>query len=390
MRVSEVPWVRDHVVQGSIVYPGSGYVCLAIEATNQLAKAEGHQDNISGFRLRDVDFMSALAIPDSADGVEIRTTVRPVPQRELGLRGWRRFEVSTATPENWWALHAQGLITVELQSKDGDAEEGNQTSGGLRPLSAYTCHKDPREMFAHLRARGVHHGPLFQNTTKILQDGRELRSISDVTIQYESVADTDPVAAARDSVLHPITLDAVVVSFFSALPGVGALAEDPRLPRTIEAMWVLSRISREAGHALRCDTSLSHDNPQSGRADVTVVDGQTGVTVLEIQGLACTSMGRSSGAMACQDAANGTQAKDWKQGVCSKVEWAADLSLQQPPALAQIKEELAVEVGVSEAAVTAVVSSLSGAIVYYAEEALKSVTADDVDQLKDQQLHLVE
>ncbi|KAK4064095.1 uncharacterized protein Triagg1_9251 [Trichoderma aggressivum f. europaeum] len=370
---------------GSIVYPGSGYVCLAIEAANQLAKAEGHQDNISGFRLRDVDFMSALVIPDSAEVVEILTKLRPVPERELGLRGWRRFEVSTVTPENQWTLHAQGLVTVELQSKDGDEEDGNQTSGGLRPLSAYTRHKDPRDMFAHLRARGVYHGPLFQNTTKIVQDGREPRSITDVTVRYESAADTDPVAAARESVLHPITLDAVVVSFFSALPGVGAQVEDPRLPRSIEAMWVSSRISREDGHTLRCDTSLSHDNPQGGRADVIVVDGQTGVTVLEIQGLACSSLGRGSGAMARQGAANGTQANDWEQDVCSKVEWAADLSLQQPVALAQIKEELANEADVS----AAVVSSLSRAVVYYADETLKSVTADDVDQLKDQQPHLV-
>ncbi|KAL7953263.1 putative polyketide synthase [Trichoderma compactum] len=361
VRVSEVPWVRDHMVQGSIVYPGSGYVCLAIEAANQLAKAEGHLDNISGFRLRDVAFVSALVIPDNAD-VEIRTTVWLGGLRELGLRGWRRFEVST------------GLVTVKLQLQDGDAEDGNRTSGGLRPLSAYTRHKDPRDMFAHLRARGI------------VQDGREPRSITDVTIRYESAADTDPVAAAQESVLHPITLDAVVVSFFSALPGVGALVEDPRLPRSIEAMWVSSRISREDGHTLRCDTSLSHDDPQGGRADVIVVDGQTGVTVLEIQGLACSSLGRGSGAMARQGAANGTQANDWEQDVCSKVEWAADLSLQQPVALAQIKEELAIEADVS----AAVVSSLCRAVVYYAEETLKSVTADDVDLLKDQQPHLVE
>ncbi|KAK0757783.1 hypothetical protein N5P37_009799 [Trichoderma harzianum] len=380
VRVSEVPWVRDHMVQGSIVWPGSGYVCLAIEAANQLARADGHGDNISGFRLRDVDFMAALVIPD-ADGVEIRTTVRPVPERELGLRGWRRFEVSTVTQENQWTLHAQGLVTVEL-TKEGDVEEN---SGGLRPLSAYTRFKDPRDMFAHLRARGVYHGPLFQNTTKIVQDGREPRSITDVTIRYESAADTDPVAAAQESVIHPITLDAVVVSFFSALPGVGAQVEDPRLPRSIESMWVSSRISREDGHTLRCDTSLSHDDPQGGRADVIVVDGQTGVTVLEIQGLACSSLGRGSGAMARQGA-NGSQTNDWEQDVCSKVEWAADLSLQQPAALAQIKEELAVEAGVS----TAIVSSLSRAVVYYAEETLKSVTADDVNQLKDQQPHLVE
>jgi acyl transferase domain-containing protein/NADPH:quinone reductase-like Zn-dependent oxidoreductase/ubiquinone/menaquinone biosynthesis C-methylase UbiE len=379
VRVSEVPWVRDHMVQGSIVYPGSGYVCLAIEAAKQLAKGEDDQKKISGFRLRDVDFMAALMIPDSSDGVEIRTTLRPVPERELGLRGWRRFEVSTVTPENRWTLHAQGLVKADVEEEWDEAQtkpENDQT--GLRPLSAYTRHKDPRDMFANLRALGVYHGPLFQNTTKIVQDGREPRSVSDITIRYESAADTDPVAAAQDSVLHPITLDAVVVSFFSALPGVGAVVEDPKLPRSIDAMWVSSDISREIGHTLRCDTSLSHDDPQSGRADVTVVDSQTGAIVLKIQGLATFFLGRGSGATARQDAANKGEE------VCSKVEWGPDLSLKQPLALAHVKKELELTFGIPETIVT----DLSRAVFYFAQEALKSLTPDDVVRLKDEQLHL--
>ncbi|KAJ5188439.1 hypothetical protein N7491_004764 [Penicillium cf. griseofulvum] len=383
VRLSEVPWVRDHMVQGSIVYPGSGYVCLAIEAANQLAKGENDQKKISGFRLRDVDFMAALMIPDSSDGVEIRTTLRSVPERELGLRGWRRFEVSTVTPENRWTLHAQGLVKADVEEEwDGEKvpvqtkPENYQT--GLRPLSAYTRHKDPRDMFANLRALGIYHGPLFQNTTKIVQDGREPRSVSDITIRYESAAHTDPVASAQDSVLHPITLDAVVVSFFSALPGVGAVVEDPKLPRSIDAMWVSSDISREIGHTLRCDTSLSHDDPQSGRADVTVIDSQTGAIVLEIQGLTSVFLGRGSGATARQEAANKGEE------VCSKVEWGPDLTLQQPLALAHVKKELELTAGIPETIVT----DLSHAVFYFAQEALKSLTPDDVDRLKEEQLHL--
>ncbi|KAJ5826937.1 hypothetical protein N7447_003700 [Penicillium robsamsonii] len=363
LRVTEVPWIRDHMVQGSIVYPGSGYVCLAIEAANQLAKAEDNQSNISGFRLRDVEFMAALVIPDTAEGVEIRTTLRPVPERELGLRGWRRFEVSTVTPENRWTLHAWGLITVDVEEKLDGEKVPTQTQPkniqtGLRPLSAYTRHKDPRDMFANLRARGVYHGPLFQNTTKIVQDGREPRSVCDVTIRYESATDTDPVAAAQNSVLHPITLDAVVVSFFSALPAVGGMAEDPKLPRSIQAMWVSSDISREVGHTLRCDTLISHDDTQSGKADVTVVDSQTGTKVLELQGLASVFLGRGSGASARQDAANKGRGR------------------------AQIKKELELTVGVPEAAI----ANLSRAVFYFAQEALKSLTPDDVE---DGQPHLV-
>lgn len=385
LRVTETPWMRDHMVQGSVVYPGSGYLCLAIEAISQLEKtgAAGGKEagkDISGFRLRDVDFLAALVVPDNEDGVEIRTTLRPVPEREIGARGWRRFEVSSVTQESRWTLHARGMIMAERQESTATSSKSEERG----PLSAYTRHKDPRDMFANLRARGVYHGPLFQNTTKIVQDGRTRRSVCDIQIRHESSVDTDPVAAAQNTVLHPITLDAIVVSFFSTLPGVGALMEDAKLPRSIENMWVSSHISREAGSTLHCDTSLSYDDAQSGRADVTVADGKTDATVVEIQGLVCVFLGRGSGETARQEAinkGNTTATGDSQKEVCSKVEWGPDLSLRQPLALERIKQQLVSAVPEPDAAI---VANLSRVSVYFAHDALQALTPEDVARLEEQ------
>ncbi|KAI2466200.1 polyketide synthase module [Annulohypoxylon bovei var. microspora] len=343
LRLAETPWIRDHMVQGSIIYPGAGYICLAIEAARQLENArtagkDKPSTPASGFRLRDVNFLFALVIPEDADGVEIRTTLRPVAEREVGARGGWRFEVSSVTLDNRWTLHARGMITPEREAAVPETAE-------RRPLSIYTRQKDPQDMFANLRARGVFHGPLFQNTTKIIQDGREPRSVCDITIRHEVSSDTDPEVAAKKTLLHPITLDAVVVAFYATLPGVGALQEDPKVPRSIASMWVSSQISSEIGRTLSCDTSLLHDDPQSGRVDVTVMDSQTDATVMEIQGLECASLGRGSGATARQDAANKGAAaaaatSKWEQEICSKLEWGPDLSLRQPLALAQVKKQL--------------------------------------------------
>ncbi|KAF5135193.1 Asperfuranone polyketide synthase afoG [Metarhizium anisopliae] len=376
LRVTETPWVRDHMVQGAIVYPGSGYICLAIEAARQMEKAAGAADRdksggtISGFRLRDVHFLFALVIPDSADGVEIRTTLQPVPEREIGARGWRRFEVSSVTPDNRWTLHAKGMVMVEREAAAPETAE-------RRPLSTYTRHPDPQDLFANLRARSVYHGPLFQNTTKIIQDGREPRSVCDITIRHEASSDTDPVEAAQNTLLHPITLDAIVVAFYSALPSVGALQEDPKLPRSVASMWVSSNISRETGRTLRCDTRLLHDDAQSGIADMTVVDGQTDATVLKIHGVELASLGRGSGRTARQHAASPSK---WEQEVCSKLVWGPDLSLRNPLALAQIKKEL---VHADSAAEADKARSLQRLCSYFAHVALQSLTSEDVERLQE-------
>jgi acyl transferase domain-containing protein/NADPH:quinone reductase-like Zn-dependent oxidoreductase/SAM-dependent methyltransferase len=377
LRVAETPWIRDHMVQGTIVYPGAGSICLAIEAASQLAKTEDKLGRaISGFRLRDVKFLFALVVPDSADGVEIRTTLRPVPEREIGARGWQRFEVSSVTLDNRWTLHAQGMIMTERETAAPVMAE-------RAPLSNYTRHKDPQDMFANLRARGVYHGPLFQNTSNIIQDGREARSVCDITIRHEVSSDTDPEVAAQNTLLHPITLDAVVVAFYSALPSVGALQEDPKLPSSIASMWVSSKISREIGHTLRCDTLLLHDDPQSGSVDVNVVDSETDAPVLTIQRLECASLGPGSGAATRQDAVNKGAAatSKWEQEVCSKVEWGPDLSLRQPLALAQIKKQL---ISTESDADADIARNLQRACVSFASDALWALTPRDVARLQHQ------
>ncbi|KAL4893539.1 putative polyketide synthase [Aspergillus ambiguus] len=385
MRVTETPWVRDHMVQGSIVYPGSGYICLAIEAVRKLEQASATDEenlcrSISGFRLRDVNFLFALVIPESTDGVEIRTTLQSVPEREIGARGWRRFEVSSVTLNNQWTLHAKGMIMAEREAA------ATETTG-RRPLSTYTRQPDPQDLFANLRACSIYHGPMFQNTTKIIQDGREPRSVCDITIRHEASTDTDPVVAARDTLLHPITLDAVVVAFYSALPSVGALQEDPKLPRSVASMWVSSNISHEIGRTLRCDTSLLHDDAQSGSADITVFDGQTDATVLKIQGVELGSLGRGSGATARQDASNKGGAaitSKWERELCSKLVWGPDLSLRNPRALAQVKKEL-VHTGSDDEA--SIARNLRDLCIHFARDALRALTSDDVAQLQ-QQPHL--
>ena len=337
LRVSETPWVRDHMVQGSIVYPGSGYICHAIEAAKQLANDDGSGKPITGFRLRDINFLFACVVPDGPEGVEIRTTLTAVPEREINARGWNRYEVSSVTLDNRWTLHSKGMVMAE---RDAAVPESKVTR---RPMSTYTRQPDAQDLFANLRARSVNHGPLFRNTTKIVQDGREPRSLCDVTIRHEVSSDTDALIAAKETTMHPITLDAVVVAYYSVLPNVGALEDDPKLPRSVKSFWISNDISNEVGSSLCCDTQLLHDDAQSGKANMTIYDGQTERAVIDIQGVEMASLGRGSGASARQDAANRGGAAftpKWEQEVVSKLVWGPDVSIQSPVAVEQLKSEL--------------------------------------------------
>jgi acyl transferase domain-containing protein len=112
VRLSESPWLRDHVVQGSVLYPGAGFICLAIEAMKQLAEDSntGISDMVpSGYKLQDVEIHQALVVPDNANGVEVQTVLRRVDDKNIGLQGWREFEVSSVMADSRWTQHAKGV-----------------------------------------------------------------------------------------------------------------------------------------------------------------------------------------------------------------------------------------------------------------------------------------
>ena len=363
IRAAETPWVRDHIVQDNVVYPGAGYICLAIEAVKQMTEIQDAEKEISGYGLRDVDILTALVVPDSADGIEIQTTLRQVSDRTIGARGWKHFEVSSVTADNRWTMHAKGLVTVEFAG----SPDATPTPSKRRPLSGYTRHIDPRDMFASLQSRGIHHGPKFQNTTKIIQDGKEPRSISHITLADTSVAKDLP----RQHVLHPTTLDSVILSSYGSLPGAGAYEESPKVPRSISRVWVSSRVSGKVGHSFQCDSSLSYAGTQSFQANVSVADGHTNAPVLEIQGLVCQSLGRSSSAL--------DETSRWEKEACSKVEWGPDLSLKQPQALSKIKKQLS---RATDQVDGDLVICLRRVCVYFCADALHGLTTHDVAQLE--------
>ena len=281
LRVSESPWTRDHVIQSNIIYPAAGYVCLAIEAIRQLMTMDEKTDfkEISGYRLRDVDFLQALLIPDNSNGTEIQTTMRSVSDKDIGARGWKQFEVWTVTADNRWTQHAKGLISIEAV----------KPAMGNREIKGYTRRMIPTDLFANLRALGIAHGPMFQNMKSIVQSGSEMRSVVTMAVADTSVPNDLP----RDNVLHPITLDSVITAPYSAIPGAAARETAAKVPRSIESFWVSSKNSHEAGYLFKTYSSLIRNDSQGMEADVSVSDHNNEDVVLEMKGFSYQSLGRN-------------------------------------------------------------------------------------------------
>ncbi|KAK2042693.1 polyketide synthase module [Colletotrichum somersetense] len=328
LRTSESPWVRDHVIQSNMLYPGCGFVSLAVEAARQqlsmVAGAQGQEaGKISGYRVRDVNVVQALVIPDTPEGIEIQTVLRSADERHIGVRGWKQFEVYSVTADNHWAQHSRGLIAVEFDGSSSTTrldEFDDSKYKALDPASSYARRIDPVDMWNVLGSLGIQYGPTFRNISNIVQSGRELRSTSTITIADTSL----PKDLPRHHVVHPSLLDAAAQATYTALPGGESRQDSPRVFQSIEKLWVSSAISHEAGHVFRCYTSLKHADAQGIEADIVLAEpGPDGVVnpLLEIQGLVFSSLGRT---------VSDANTRRWESDLCSKIVWDVDPDVNDP------------------------------------------------------------
>ncbi len=108
IKSSDSPWVKDHQVDGSIVYPAAGMLVMVLEAVRQL---NAPARPIEGYEFRDVCFRKALVVPPN-DSVEVQTQLKPVANDLHTL--FLEYEFRIFVQENYdWAELAAGIIRVQ-------------------------------------------------------------------------------------------------------------------------------------------------------------------------------------------------------------------------------------------------------------------------------------
>lgn len=257
---------------------------------------------------------------------------------------------------------------------DFSEAQDKPTTQSLVQMSGFTRRIEPEDLWSNLRALSIQHGPHFQNITSIVQEGKKSKTKSCVVTF--GIADCD---AQCKHVLHPTTLDSVIVSTYAALPGAGAHDDSPKVPRSIRSLWVSSGMPMTAGGSLACNTNLVGSNAQRCEADIAVVDA--GRSVLEVEGLVLQSLGRSVNQQQQQEGQQ-EQQQPWAKELCADVRWVPELVLSAglPGAAEAIKAKLSPPLAVDPND-EVVLMRLRRVCVYFCHDALAALTPQDVSKL---------
>jgi acyl transferase domain-containing protein len=310
IRISEQPWLRDHVVTDNIILPGVGYVIAVVEAARQLANPDA---KLSGFRLRDVNIKRALIVPDTKEGIEVMLTFKPVDESSVGTSAhWRRFQVVTYNPNaNDWLEHCTGYVAVDYEaSAPNPVDQGREAQHDTeRWAAAYTAAEeqcqspwDFTKAYERMARVGLNFGPLFQNCSDVRgtfdQSGQTMGSVT-----VPDVASVMPKGLVSPHLMHPACMDSLMHYALAAImdaTGKNKL-EVAMVPRFIKDIWISATQNSEPGHVYRAHSQTRKIAFEKFSTDVVVWDGPTqepriawrGIEASPLDSAAQSSLGES-------------------------------------------------------------------------------------------------
>lgn len=218
LRLSEVPWVKDHKVENSIVFPAVGYLAMAIEGVTQMTganlKDEAERQKLA-YEFRNVNISAALNIPEeerdtynSDKDLELHTTISPRKISNANASSdWHDFSVSSWL-NGATTLHCAGTIRITTPVR-GQGEEVN----GVNVTNTKSFDVWPEAAMAKWYKKwdseGLCFGPHFRSLTGLQTDSRQARrEMIGVTRIAPPVVEEKH--ATQYYPVHPITIDAAL------------------------------------------------------------------------------------------------------------------------------------------------------------------------------------
>ncbi|KAI9925439.1 hypothetical protein MW887_005820 [Aspergillus wentii] len=236
MRVSENPWIADHVVAGSILYPAAGMVVMAAEAARQLADPS---QKVAGIELQDLQFYRGVIVPGDDQGLE--TAIHLSPHKSLP--GWFEFGIFSLPPDGSWTKHSEGILSVRYTNPT-DAEHWKKEAIKARHTQSKSTDVPMDDVYNWLSNIGVELGPSFHSITRTAFS-------NEPSSTWGSVVATDtkenmPHGYQSDYLIHPTTLDSL---FQSAVLSVSEKLQEKKghIPVAAQRIFIPTGIPVETG-----------------------------------------------------------------------------------------------------------------------------------------------
>ena len=265
LRVKEVPWLADHQLEGSIVFPAAGYLAMIVEAISRITEK---LLPIPTINFRSVHFMNALILTAVSNMyVELITDLHPSRlSKTTDSKTWYNFEISSMV-DCGASLHASGSVCiVDKRSTDSKLD----TSAFMFEMGS----GDPERWYKQFAAHGLQYGPRFKPLRAMyFHRNRSERSLMS-EIRETCANEVGLLHEESQYVLHPAIIDALLQTGLMA-DSCGDLARlRAGIPVSIEAFTLQASHTKSQGETLMVHGAASPVGPNTLLLECELRDGK--------------------------------------------------------------------------------------------------------------------
>ncbi|KAG5981019.1 Type I Iterative PKS [Claviceps digitariae] len=286
--LDEIPWLRDHVVAGAVIFPMTGYMSCAIEAARRTVTPPA-----ASFLIEDFHIKSRLEIQEE-DTVDFVTRIWPMATASEAFSSatWS-FEISSWTEATGWTIHAYGRIEPEIAEMTTDTPT---LQAALRDVDRTDklIEYDVAKMYEFAGVRATQYGPSFRNSARFFEgEGytllqHHLRNIGSIQKQSEPYG-------------SPVSVDPPTLDGFLQGGGPLQVADDGRrpaqMPNYISRFRISNKIPSNPKQRFDIVTRLLDYDFKGGRMRISVAafarhaDGTSLTPVAEWESITFRSIG---------------------------------------------------------------------------------------------------
>ncbi|KAJ5702830.1 type I iterative polyketide synthase [Penicillium malachiteum] len=313
VRLDDVPWLREHKMQGMAVFPLAGYLSMAVEAAKR--RAEQNDTVFSHFDFREVKTGSALVLSDDVDS-EMTITLRPYAE---GTRGnsdiWDEFRICSWNTKRGWTEHCSGLVRTRVNKKlqstvsnVAETEVDYFQKQITRVVEGSRYMIDSSNMYQVLAEVGAGYGPAFQSLENCFSN--PVHSRADLYVR--DTKSIMPKQFEAPLVIHPTFLDGLLHLVWPILGHGRMELETLYMPTLIKNLTICNKIPSQAGEYVKawCNGGPSQPSPEPTKFDLWVTPENSTEILIAMEGLVMTPL-KDAGSL------RGPDVRD----LCFKLEW---------------------------------------------------------------------
>ena len=334
IRSEDLPWLEQHKVQASIVYPMSGFISMAVEAIKFRKESQGLE--FDRYLIREIHATRPLIVPaDTA--VETMVTLRPYNESAtVSSDKWDEFRITSWTADQGWSEHCRGLVAVE--SNNAGPQKDNLVAAIRDKCTSQVKSSGIYDMLSKM---GIEYGPLFMGIDSLTAGSQH--ATGNLTVPDTAAA--MPYNFESASVIHPVTLDMCFQFVWPTVTGTSPNLKALYVPSSIKSVTISSQVQSLPGTKFQVYGRQIQSPMLSKKlaASIFVDDNGRGRSefAIEIDDLTLTRVSDEETSQRSSRLAYNLQ---WKPEISSmSSQTFQDLSQSQIPSVNEMEEPLVLE-----------------------------------------------